>query len=62
MVRSQYTHLSSDSDIAEEVLAQYSGKEGMGLLQRALRNHDNDLSDRQAGDIIDRIREAIDRF
>ena len=62
MVREQYAHLSSDSDIAEEVLAQYSGKQGMKQLQRVLNSHATGLSDKQARDILDRIKAAIDRF
>ena len=62
MVKGQYTHLSSDSDIAEEVLAQYSGRQGMKQLQRALNSHAPGLSDEQARDILDRIKAAIDRF
>ena len=62
MVREQYTHLSSDSDIAEEVLAQYSGRQGMKQLQRALNSHAPGLSDEQSRDILDRIKAAIDRF
>ena len=62
MVKEQYTHLSSDSDIAEEVLAQYSGRQGMKQLQRALNSHAPGLSDEQSRDILDRIKAAIDRF
>lgn len=62
MVREQYAHLSSDSDIAEEVLAQYSGRQGMKQLQRALNSHAPGLSDEQSRDILDRIKAAIDRF
>ena len=62
MVQRQYSHLASDSDIAEEVLAQYTGKQGMKRLERALKNYDNDISDQQAENIIERIKAAIDRF
>ena len=62
MVREQYTHLSSDSDIAEEVLAQYSGRQGMKQLQRALNSHAPGPSDEQARHILDRIKAVIDRF
>lgn len=62
MVQSQYKHLTTDSDIAEEVLAQYSGKQGMRRLEKALKNFDNNLTDNQAQSILSRIKEAIDRF
>ncbi len=62
MVREQYAHLSSDSDIAEEVLARYSGRQGMKQLQRALNSHAPGLSDEQSRDILDRFKAAIDRF
>ena len=62
MVKEQYTHLSSDSDIAEEVLAQYSGRQGMKQLQRALNSHAPGLSNEQSRDILDRFKAAIDRF
>ena len=62
MVQSQYSHLSSDSDIAEEVLAQYSGKQGMKNLEKALKYFNKDLSNQEAQNILERIKAAIDRF
>ena len=55
-VREQYPHLHNDDEIADETLAQFSGRHGLKKLQEFTSGHDN------ADTIFEKVSAAIAKF
>lgn len=65
-VKRNYPELGTDDDIADEVIAQYSGKRGAEMLRSAeseiLENGNDALSVSSALDAINKVKESLKRF
>ena len=65
-VKKEYPHLKSDSDIADEVLAQYSGKRGSERLRQeyeAIADSDESIGEKaKAMYALQRLKKVLDKF
>ncbi len=60
-VTQRYSHLTDENDIAEEVLAHYSGKRGFDRMEEEYKKRPG-LSEENASSILDTLSEALSRL